>query len=70
MSDPKPQPIVPATAETAPEARFEWSQSPFETFLENNQRDTVFDDIQVHPDDFKFTEKIANVFDNNCSWII
>ena len=36
MSDPKPQPIVPATAETAPEARFEWSQSPFETFLENN----------------------------------
>ena len=36
MSDPKPQPIVPATAETAPEARFEWSQSPFETFLEHN----------------------------------
>ena len=36
MSDPKPQPIVPATAETAPEARFEWSQSPFETFLEHH----------------------------------
>jgi predicted negative regulator of RcsB-dependent stress response len=36
MSDPKPQPIIPATAEAAPEARFEWSQSPFESFLEQH----------------------------------
>lgn len=33
MSDPKPQ---PATPDEAPEARFEWTQSPFESFLEQH----------------------------------
>jgi len=36
MSDPKPQPVIPATPEAAPEVRFEWSQSPFESFLEHH----------------------------------
>ena len=36
MSDPKPQPATPATPDTAPEARFEWTQSPFESFLEQH----------------------------------
>jgi len=34
MSDSKPQPVTPAAPESAPEARFEWSNSPFENFLE------------------------------------
>lgn len=36
MSDSKPQPAVPPTPDTAPEARFEWTQSPFESFLEQH----------------------------------
>jgi len=36
MSDTKPQPATPAIPDTAPEARFEWTQSPFETFLEQH----------------------------------
>ncbi|MFN0129163.1 MAG: tetratricopeptide repeat protein [Verrucomicrobiales bacterium] len=36
MSDSKPQPTLPITPDTAPEARFEWTQSPFESFLEQH----------------------------------
>lgn len=36
MSDSKPQPAPSATPDAAPVAQFDWSQSPFESFLEQH----------------------------------